>query len=89
MKLLVYLTDGRTVFLLERRGRLGDLVNADPWGEQKTIRVARGIWNPITGEYIWTIIGLRYVRKASIAYVEEAPYGESSAVPPPPKQDDE
>ena len=89
MKLLVYLTDGRTVFLLERRGRLSDIVNADPWHEGKTIRVAKGIWNPTTGEYVWSIVGIRYIRKASIAMVEEAPYGGDSAVPPPPAQDEE
>lgn len=54
MKLLVHMKDGRTCFSLTGRGVLGRLVKAEPWGEDmKSVRVERGIWNPINGEYLW------------------------------------
>ena len=72
MKLLVYMKDGRTVYLLERRGRLAQLVTGEPWHEGESVRVVRGIWNPITGEYVWKSVPLRHIAKGSIAVVEEA-----------------
>jgi len=82
MNLLVYLTDGRTVYLLEKRSRLTALVTREPGHESEGYRVARGIWNPITGEYVWSAVHLRYIRKASISVVEEAPHGLADAVAP-------
>lgn len=75
MNLLVYLRDGRTVYLLEKRSRLMQLVTGEPWHEKESVRVVRGIWNPITGEYVWSSVGLRYLAKNSISVVEEAPRG--------------
>jgi len=82
MELLVYLTDARTVYLLEKRGRLGSLVNVEAYHEDDGYRVAKGTWNPHTGEYLWEPARIRYIRKASVAYVEEAPHGLASAVAP-------
>lgn len=72
MKLLVYLRDGRTVYFLEKRGRLMQLTTGDSWHEGESIRVARGIWNPITGEYTWRAVLLRHIATNSISVVEEA-----------------
>ncbi len=80
MNLLVYLRDGRTVYLLEKRGRLRQLVGEEPWHEGPGVRVVRGIWNPNTGEYIWTSVSLRHIAKSSISVVEEAPHGLADAV---------
>lgn len=82
MRLLVYLTDGRTVYLIEGRNRLAGFVNGDPFHERESVNVGKGIWNPITGEYVWSHARLRYIRKASIAFVEEAPLGIESVVAP-------
>lgn len=81
MNLLVYLTDGRTVYLVERRGRLRDLTTWEPWHEKESVRIARGTWNPVTGEWFWEAVRLRFLRKASIARIEEAPFGIASVVP--------
>lgn len=48
--------------------------------EGLSVRVVRGIWNPHTGEYHWTSVGLRHIAKASISVVEEAPHGQADAV---------
>jgi hypothetical protein len=71
VKLLVYLRDGRTVYRLTGRGMLAKLVGREPWHEEKGCHVERGIWNPETGEYVWTPIRLRFVAKNSISVVEE------------------
>lgn len=81
MKLLVYMKDGRTVYFLEKRGRLAQLVGSEPWHENESLRAARGIWNPHTGEYHWTAVPLRHIARGSIAVVEEA-RGLSDAIPP-------
>lgn len=81
MKILVYMKDGRQVFLLERRGQLGDLMQSQPEGDSRTIWAGRGIWNPFSGEYVWSNVGLRHIAKGSIALVEEAPRGLEDAVP--------
>lgn len=80
MNLLVYLRDGRTVYLLEKRGRLAQLVGVEPWHEGPGVRVARGIWNPTTGLYVWASVSLRHIAKGSISVVEEAPHGLADAV---------
>lgn len=72
MKLLVYLRDGRTVYFLEKRGRLRQLMSGEPGHEGESYRVARGIWNPITGEYVWKAVLLRHLAKSSVSVVEEA-----------------
>jgi hypothetical protein len=72
MRLLVYMKDGRTVFLLEKRSRLGALVRREPDHESDSVGAARGIWNPHTGEYVWSHVPVRYIAKNSIAFVEEA-----------------
>ena len=83
MDLLVYLRDGRTVYLIEGRKRLAQLSNSEPWSqEQNSIRVARGIWNPTTGQFVWRAVRIRHVSKSSISVVEEAPFGIDSVVPP-------
>jgi hypothetical protein len=81
VKILVYMKDGRQVFFLERRGQLADLVQSQPEGDGRTIWCGRGIWNPITGEYVWSNVGLRHIAKGSIALVEEAPHGLADAIP--------
>jgi hypothetical protein len=81
VKLLVYMKDGRTVYLLEKRGRLAQLVNGEPWHENESVRAARGIWNPHTGEYVWASVPLRHIAKGSIAVVEEA-RGLDDVLPP-------
>lgn len=78
MKVLVYMKDGRTVYLLQRRAELSRLVTrqveheGDDARSSTSVPAVRGIWNPHTGEYVWTRIPLRYVAKGSIAAVEEA-----------------
>jgi len=71
MKIFVYLRDGRTVYLIEKRGRLKQLVNVEPWHEQESVPVVRGIWNPERGEYEWERARVRFIAKASISVVEE------------------
>jgi hypothetical protein len=72
MNLLVYMRDGRTVYYVRGRGTLARLVGAEPWGEHKGVEVARGTWNPATGEYVWTRnVPLRFLAKGSIGVVEE------------------
>ena len=44
----------------------------EPWHDEPSLRVARGIWNPVTGEYVWTAVPLRFIAKGSISVVEEA-----------------
>lgn len=82
MKLLIYMADGRTVYLLEKRSRLYELAgpHAEPWHERPSVRVARGTWSPITGEYLWEAIGIRFIRRHGIARVEEAPHGLADVV---------
>lgn len=72
MKLLVYLRDGRTVYFLEKRGRLRQLTGSKPGHEGESYRVARGIWNPILGQYGWKAVLLRHIATNSISVVEEA-----------------
>lgn len=80
MRLLVYMRDGRTVYYLTGRSKLAQLVRAEPWHEQPGITAARGIWNPTTGEYVWTPgIHLRYLAKGSISVVEEGHPNEAEA----------
>lgn len=81
MKILVYMKDGRQVFFLDRRGLLSELVKEPLDDERRTIWAGRGIWNPITGEYVWSNVGLRYISRGSIALVEEAPRGLEDAIP--------
>ena len=72
MRLLVFLRDGRTVYRVKGRGALARLVRAEPWHEEPGVFVDKGIWNPTTGEYIWTIqVKLRALAKNSISHVEE------------------
>jgi hypothetical protein len=72
MRLLVYMRDGRTVYALSGRAVLGRLMRRDPAHEEESIAVVRGIWNPLTGEYLWTRgIRLRFIAQHSIAFVEE------------------
>jgi hypothetical protein len=72
VKLLVYLRDGRTCYVIEGRGKLAELVNQEPWHEGKSLKVVRGIWNPAKGEYAWNVVFLRSIAKGSIGVVEEA-----------------
>jgi hypothetical protein len=72
VKILVYIRDGRTVYVLRGRGELARLVGAEPWHEGKGTAVDRAIWNPTTGLYVWTRgIFVRFISRASIAVVEE------------------
>lgn len=72
MKLLVYMRDGRTVYYLTGRSNLRQLMNPDPANEGQSVLAVRGIWNPTTGEYVWTRgIRLRFIAKGSIGSVEE------------------
>jgi hypothetical protein len=71
MRLFVYMRDGRTVYRLTRRGDFAKLVGQEPWHEEKSVDVGRGIWNPSIGEYVWTPVRIRYIAKASICSVEE------------------
>ena len=71
MKIFVYLRDGRTVFLIEKRGLLGKLCAAEPWGdEDASVFAVRGIWDAAGLEYRWTQTRLRY--RHEIGFVEEA-----------------
>jgi hypothetical protein len=72
VRLLVYMRDGRTVYLLEKRGRLAQLVGSEPWNEGDSVNAVRGIWNHETGAYEWKAIHVRFIAKASISVVEEA-----------------
>ena len=76
MKLLVYMRDGRTVYRISGRGNFAKLVGQEPWHEEKSIEVGRGIWNPITGEYVWTPVRIRFIAKGSIGVVEQDMGGE-------------
>jgi hypothetical protein len=72
VRLLVYMRDGRTVYRIKGRGNLADLLRHDPAGEERSQIVERGIWNPETGEYVWTPgIRLRFIAKGSVGVVEE------------------
>jgi hypothetical protein len=72
VKLLVYMRDGRTVYYVEGRGKLRSLISRTPGHEEESILAVRGIWNPTTGEYVWTRgIPLRFVAAGSIGVVEE------------------
>jgi hypothetical protein len=79
MRLLVYMRDGRTVYLVIGRGNLNKLVGREPWHEDGGFEVARGIWNSLTGEYIWTRgVRLRFLAKGSIGVVEEGSPAEAT-----------
>jgi hypothetical protein len=80
VKILVYLKDGRTVYLLQKRGELARLVGVEPWGEHDSIQAVRGTWNPATGEYVWARAKLRFVNRTSISTVEEVPRGLADAI---------
>ena len=71
MKLLVYMKDGRTCYLLERRHRLAQLVRDEPYHEGESVTTVKGHWNPHTGEYVWQSVPVRWIAKGSIAVVEE------------------
>lgn len=81
MRLLVYLRDGRTVYMLKGRGVLRKLVEGDPWHEHESVLVMRGIWNPTLGEYGWAGVPLRHIAKQSISVVEEVAPGEETPAP--------
>lgn len=81
MRLLVYLRDGRTVYMIKGRSVLAQLVGVEPWGEHHGIDVQRGTWNPTTGEYHWRGVRVRHLAKGSISHVEEADYGEATPAP--------
>jgi hypothetical protein len=72
MKVLVYMRDGRTVYLIEKRGLLRALIGNDPAHEGKSVFSVRGTWNPHTGMYVWRPVPLRHLSPSSIAVVEEA-----------------
>lgn len=78
MRLLVYLRDGRTVYMLTGRGTFRKLVGVDPWHEGPGVLVQRGIWNPTTGEYVWRGVQVRHISLNSVSVVEEAEYGEET-----------
>lgn len=64
--------DGRTVYYLSGRANLRHLISRDPAHEEHGAVVARGIWNPATGEYVWTRgIHIRFIAGGSISVVEE------------------
>lgn len=81
MRLLVYLRDGRTVYLIVGRGKLRQLAGVEPWHEGPGILVQRGVWNPVTGLYHWSGVKVRHISKSSIGHVEEAEYGEETPAP--------
>lgn len=72
MKILVYMRDGRTCYLLRNRKQLRELIHTKPDGEHTSVPVVRGIWNPHAGEYSWLRVPLRHVPVSSIGVVEEA-----------------
>lgn len=74
MKLLVYMKDARTVFALRGRAELARLISEKrgPAHEEEPLVVVRGIWNPLTGLYVWQPgIRLRFLARGSVAAVEE------------------
>lgn len=80
MKLLIYMRDGRTVYRITGRANLAKLLQRDATDEDRSLLVARGIWNPATGEYVWTpAVRLRYIAKGSISVIEEDTYGAEAA----------
>jgi hypothetical protein len=81
VRLLVYLRDGRTVYMIKGRAVLSQLVGAEPWGEHRGVNADRGTWNPTTGDYNWRTVRLRHLAKGSISHVEEARYGEETPAP--------
>lgn len=72
MKVLVYMRDGRTCYLLRNRKQLRELIGTTPAGEHPSTPAVRGIWNPIIGEYQWARVPLRHLPASSIGVVEEA-----------------
>lgn len=81
MRLLVYLKDGRTVYMLKGRGVFAKLIGLEPWHEERSVECQRGIWNPTTGEFHWQGVRLRHIAKSSISVVEEAAYGDEVPAP--------
>lgn len=72
MRLLVYMRDGRTVYYIQGRAKLRELIAAKPGGEHPSVLAVRGTWNPTTGTYVWTRgIPLRFIAAGSIGVVEE------------------
>lgn len=80
MKILVYMRDGRTCYLLRNRKQLRDLIGTKPDGEHPSVPAVRGIWNPHESEYVWQRVPLRHVPASSIGVVEEARDGIADAV---------
>jgi hypothetical protein len=74
MRILVYLRDGRTVYLIDGRAKLARLASREPWSEGANdgIAAVRGIWNHETRDWDWQRVVLRYVAKSTISHVEEA-----------------
>lgn len=72
MKLLVYMRDGRTVYVLRGRGELRLLASADPWHEAGSVIAVRGTWNPDGFQFVWqSNVHLRHLAQGSISHVEE------------------
>ena len=81
MRLLVYMRDGRTVYFIAGRANLGSLLRAHPAHEDAGVMAVRGIWNPTTGEYVWSRgITLRFLAQSSVSVIEE---GQPNDVRPP------
>lgn len=73
MRILVYMRDGRTVYLLEKRSHLNLLLHREPDSTVGPSTAAvRGIWNPDTREYEWQRVHLRHIARNSVSVVEEA-----------------
>jgi hypothetical protein len=80
VRLLVFMRDGRTVYRVKGRGVLARLVRVEPWHEEPGALVDKGVWNPTTGEYLWTVQAkLRFIAKGSISHVEEDHYTDAVA----------
>lgn len=80
MRLLIFMRDGRTVYRVTGRGKLAKLLRTElekveGWDKDQHVMVERGIWNPATGDYVWSAsVRLRFIAKGSIGVIEEESY---------------
>lgn len=78
MRILVYLRDGRTCYVLRGRAELGRLLRSKPDHEDEPVVCVKGTWNPTTGTYNW-VPGTRLRHIGQVSHVEEGHPNEAEA----------